>query len=178
MKTCIVIENHLPTNNNTLATCKAFCVKNVKLEDILAPNNTIQPAFACFYWALLSKSWMHRWYQPTGPLCSQMTKGKVLNWHGFMLGCSVDRIGATACRRGDQGALSSTKTSLLNIVGPSLGVCVCECVCVCTGLTGCLSQLHYTTIRVTEEAFDSSLHPPFSADWKQVEHKNHKSPVK
>ncbi len=123
-------RNHLPTNNNTLATCKAFCVKNVKLEDILALNNTIQPAFACFYWALLSKSWMHRWYQPTGPLCSQMTKGKVLNWHGFMLGCSVDRIGATACRRGDEGGLSSTKTSLLNIVGPSLGVCVCVCVCV------------------------------------------------
>lgn len=70
---------------------------------------------------------MHRWYQPTGPLCSQMTLSKVLNWHGFLWGCSVDRTWATACRRGDQGALSLTKASLLNIVGPSLSLCVYVC---------------------------------------------------
>ncbi|KAG7244728.1 hypothetical protein INR49_029747, partial [Caranx melampygus] len=38
-------------------------------------------------------------------------------------------------------------------------VCVSACVYACTGLTGCLSQLHHTTNRVTEEAFDSSLSP-------------------
>lgn len=116
---------------------------------------------------------MHRWYQPTGPLCSQMTLSKVLNWHGFLWGCSVDRTWATACRRGDQGALSLTKASLLNIVGPSLSLCVC--MCARTGLTGCLSQLHSNHDTSYRRGF--RLHPPFSADWKQIEHKNHKSPV-
>lgn len=99
-----------------------------------------------------------------------MNLGKVLNWHGFMLGCSVDRTWTTARKRGEQGSLAlvvhkkkkkkerkpkhpppSSQADLRIIFAPSL--------CVSTGLRGCLSQLHYTAIRVTEKAFDSSLPP-------------------
>lgn len=73
---------------------------------------------------------MHRWHQPTGPLCSQMNLSKALNWHGFMLGCGVDRTRATACWRGHQGAVASTETLLYCPIA----------VRVCAGLTGCLSS--------------------------------------
>lgn len=114
---------------------------------------------------------MHRWYQPTGPLCSQMNLGKVLNWHGFMLGCSVDRTWTTARKRGEQGSLAlvvhkkKKKKERKPKHPPSflagwLENYICPiAVCVSTGLRGCLSQLHYTAIRVTEKAFDSSLPP-------------------
>lgn len=100
------------------------------------------------------------------PIMLTDESNKVLNWRGFMRGCIVDRTGATACRRGHQGASASTHTHAhKDITGASLWEC--------TGVTGCNPppQLQHTTVRLTEQASDSN--PPsaifsgLKAGWAQ-----------
>lgn len=92
---------------------------------------------------------MHRWQQPTGPLCPQMNLRKVLNWHGFMLGCSVDRTLSHCLQERSPGSpVVHRNLPWVERYCPIAAyvcelVCVHVCECARTSLTGCLSQLHH-----------------------------------